>query len=143
MFCCPLSQSLADLLHTHMYTCVETMHSPSRGHVIHHLWLVLRARGPLLGLSPLSDTNEIILCKYAVSVRPEIWTAEWGLLVPQCVMIWQWGGQRHTGLLELEWVTELPRAQKVDIVICRGVVVRLMQVMESDAKRVVCPVTFV
>lgn len=53
------------------------------------------------------------------------------------------GGQWHTGLLELEWVTGLPRAQKVNIVTYRAVVVRLMQVMESDTKHDVCPVTFV
>lgn len=53
------------------------------------------------------------------------------------------GGQWHTGLLEVEWVTGLPRAQKVNIVIYRVVVVRLMQVMESDTKHEVCPVTFV
>lgn len=66
MFCCPLSQSGNDLLHIHMYTCVETMHSSLRGHVIHHLCCCCKCE-PVLGLCLLLDTNEIILCKYAAS----------------------------------------------------------------------------
>lgn len=31
---------------------------------------------------PLSDTNEIIPCKYAVSIGPENWIAVWGCVVP-------------------------------------------------------------
>lgn len=37
----------------------------------------------MLGLAPVLDTNEIILCKYAVSLRPESGIAGWGCVVPQ------------------------------------------------------------
>lgn len=70
----------------HMYTCVETIHSSSRGHVIHHLCWRYK-HGPVLGLSPLLDTNEIILCKYAVSLGPEDGIAGWGCVVPQVITI--------------------------------------------------------
>lgn len=83
MFCCPLSRSLSDLLHIHVYTLVDTIHSSPRGHVIHHLcWCYIY--GPVLGLAPVLDTNEIILCKYAVSLRPPpSGIAGWGCVVPQ------------------------------------------------------------
>lgn len=83
MFCCPLSQSGNDLLHIHMYTCVETVHSSLRGHVIHHLCCCCKYE-PVLGLCLLLDTNEIILCKYAASLaRKRYYT----VLVIPCLIL--------------------------------------------------------
>lgn len=66
-----------------MYTCVETVHSSLRGHVIHHLCCCCKYE-PVLGLCLLLDTNEIILCKYAASLtRKRYYT----VLVLPCLIL--------------------------------------------------------
>lgn len=82
MFCCPLSQSVTDLLYIHMHHTLFFQRSCDSPSV-----LLLQVQSSAYPLAPLSDTNEIILCKYVVSFRPENWIS-WDCVVPHLIMIW-------------------------------------------------------
>lgn len=87
------------------YTHIHEPHavqSSSRGHVIHHLCWSYKYR-PVLGLFPSlgQDTNEIILCKYVVSLRPEdggSWVGVW-------VALLVWNDHGRGGVFFLFFIT--------------------------------------
>lgn len=67
---------------------------------------------------------------------------EWGLLVPQVMMIWQWGVKGTQVCWSWSgWLGYL--CAMINIVMYLVVVVKVMQVMENDTKHDVCPVTLV